>query len=158
MHYLPSPAEARRMTTSELRSAFLVDDLWKPGEATIRFIDLDRVALGGFMPTGKPIPLPNPAELAAEYFTERRELGVVNIGGAGSIAVDGTVHAMANRDGLYIGRGSREVLFSSDDPARPARFYVVSYPAHAPFATTHVAPGEVYSAELGSQDGANRRT
>ena len=157
MRYLPSPAETRRMTTDELRAAFVVDDLWKRGEATIRFVELDRVALGGVVPAIEPIALPNPPELAAEYFTERREIGVLNIGGAGSVRVDGTAYAMANRDGLYIGRGDREVLFASDDPGDAARFYLVSYPAHASFATTHVTQDAVYSAELGSQDGANRR-
>ena len=157
MHYIPSPTEARRMTTAELRAAFLVDDLWRAGEATIRFVDLDRVALGGVVPTKEPVLLPNPPELAAAFFTERREVGVVNIGGPGSVGVDGKVHAMANRDGLYVGRGSREVIFASDDPARPARYYLVSYPAHADHPTAHVKPGEVFTAELGSQEGANRR-
>lgn len=158
MHYLPSPRETSRMTTEELRAAFLVTDLWQAGECTIRFVELDRVALGGVVPTSEPIPLPNPPELAAGYFLERREVGVLNIGGAGSVRVDGTAYALANRDGLYIGRGSREVVFGSDDPGKPARFYLVSYPAHGTHPTTHVTPGEVYSAELGSQEGANRRT
>ncbi len=158
MHYLPSPRETARMTTAELRAAFLVTDLWRAGECTIRFVELDRVALGGVIPASEPIALPNPPELAAEYFLQRRELGVLNIGGAGSVRVDGTAHALANRDGLYVGRGSREVVFASDDPGKPAHFYLVSYPAHAAHPTAHVTEGQVYSAELGSQEGANRRT
>jgi 4-deoxy-L-threo-5-hexosulose-uronate ketol-isomerase len=157
MHYLPSPRETARMTTAELREAFLVTDLWRPGEVTIRFVELDRVALGGAVPTREPIALPNPPELAAEFFTERREVGVLNIGGPGTVRVDGTAYPLANRDGLYVGRGTREVLFASDDPNRVARFYLVSYPAHATHPTTRVAPGEVFTAELGSQEGANRR-
>lgn len=157
MHYLPSPAETRRMTTEELRAAFLVQGLFRAGEVTIRFFDLDRVALGGVVPTSAPIALPNPPELAAEFFLERRELGVVNIGGAGSVRVDGAVRNLANRDGLFVGRGSRQLVFTSDDPAQPARFYLVSYPAHATYPSAHVAPAEAQSAELGSQDGANRR-
>ncbi len=158
MHYLPSPRETARMTSAELRAAFLVDDLWCPGECTIRFVELDRVALGGIVPALEPIALPNPAELAADYFLERRELGVLNIGGAGSVRVDGRDYALANRDGLYVGRGSREVVFASDAAGEPARFYLVSYPAHAGYPTTKVTPAEVYTAELGSQAGANRRT
>ena len=157
MHYLPSAAESRRMSTEELRAAFLVQGLFVPGEATVRFFDLDRVALGGAVPTGAPIALPNPPELAAEFFLQRRELGVVNLGGAGGIRVDGEVHALANRDGLYVGRGSRQVVFASDDPARPARFYLVSYPAHATYPAARVTPDLAQSAELGTQDGANRR-
>lgn len=157
MRYLPSPRETARLTTAELRAAFLVTDLWQPGEATIRFVELDRVALGGVVPTRGPIALPSPPELAAEYFTERRELGVLNIGGAGTVSTDGVDHRMANRDGLYIGRGTRDVLFASDDPERPARFYLVSYPAHASYPTARVAPADVFTAELGSPEGANRR-
>jgi len=157
MHYLPSPAETRRMSTDELRTAFLVQGLFRPGELTIRCCDLDRVALGGVVPARTPVALPNPPELAADFFLERRELGVVNVGGPGSIHVDGAVHGMANRDGLYVGRGARRVEFSSDDPARPARFYLVSYPAHATYPTAHVAPAQAQAAELGTQDGANRR-
>jgi 4-deoxy-L-threo-5-hexosulose-uronate ketol-isomerase len=113
--------------------------------------------LGGVVPTRAPIALPNPAELAAEFFLERRELGAVNIGGPGTIRVDGGVRKLDNRDGLFVGRGSRELVFASDDPARPARFYLVSYPAHATHPSAHVAPAEAQSAELGTQDGASRR-
>src|SRR5512142_469972 len=123
MRYLPSPRETARLTTAELRAAFLVTDLWQPGEATIRFVELDRVALGGVVPTRGPIALPNPPELEAEYFTERREVGVLNVGGPGTVSTDGVDHRIENRDGLYIGRGTREVLFASEDPERPARFY-----------------------------------
>jgi 4-deoxy-L-threo-5-hexosulose-uronate ketol-isomerase len=157
MHYLPSAAETRRLSTDELRAAFLVQGLFRPGELTVRFIDLDRVALGGVVPTGASIALANPPELAAKFFLERRELGVVNIGGPGSIRVDGVVHRLANRDGLFVGCGSRELVFSSDDPSRPARFYLVSYPAHATHPTAHMTPAAAQSAELGTQDGANRR-
>jgi 4-deoxy-L-threo-5-hexosulose-uronate ketol-isomerase len=157
VHYLPSPAETPRMTAEELRAAFLVQGLFRAGEVTVRLFDLDRVALGGVVPTSAPIALPNPPEFAAEYFLERRELGVVNIGGAGSIRVDGAVCRLGNRDGFFVGRGSREVVFASDDAARPARFYLVSYPAHATYPSAHVAPAEAQSAELGTQDGASRR-
>ena len=158
MHYLPGPAEFRRMTTSELREAFLVSGLFRPGELTLRFIDLDRVVVGGVVPTGAVLELPNPPEMAAEHFLERRELGVVNIGAAGRVTVDGTAYDLANKDGLFVGRGSREVRFASADPADPARFYLVSYPAHATFPTGLVRPAEAYTAVLGSQEGANRRT
>ncbi|HXY20746.1 MAG TPA: 5-dehydro-4-deoxy-D-glucuronate isomerase [Gemmatimonadales bacterium] len=157
MHYVPSPAEARRMTAAELRAAFLVQDLFAAGEATIRFFDLDRVALGGVVPTRAPIPLPNPPELAAAFFLERRELGVVNVGGAGSVRVDGAAHRLGNRDGLFVGRGGREVVFASDAPAEPARFYLVSYPAQAAYPTARVAPADAETVALGGQDGANRR-
>ena len=157
MHYLPGPVEARQMDTAELRDRFLVGGLFVPGEVTLRFVDLDRAVVGGAVPVERTLTLEAPAEMAAEFFTERREVGVLNVGGAGSVAVDGERHAMAFRDGLYVGRGSREVSFASDDAANPARFYIVSYPAHAAHPTTHVAHADAEATELGTAESANRR-
>jgi len=157
MHYVPHPEQARRMTTDELRDGFLVGGLFQPGSLQLRVIDLDRVVLGGAVPTGEPIALTTPEHLAAEYFCERRELGILNIGGPGTVTVDGTRHAMANRDGLYVGRGSCEVAFESDDAQDPARYYLISYLAHAEYPTMHVSRDEAESAELGSQAEANHR-
>lgn len=157
MHYLPGPNETRRMDTAELRDRFLLRDLFVPGAVTLRFVELDRVVIGAAVPTDGPLTLDAPAEMASEFFAERRELGVLNVGGAGSVTVDGQRHAMAFRDGLYVGRGSRDVTFESDDAASPARFYLVSYPAHAAYPTTHVAQSEAEATELGSVATANRR-
>lgn len=157
MHYLPHPDQARRMTAEELRSSFLIPDLFQPGGVTLRPIDLDRVVLGGVVPTTGPLRLEAHEALAAEYFTERREVGVLNIGGAGSATVDGERYALANRDMLYIGRGSREITFFSDDPADPARLYLVSYPAHASHPTRRIAREEAQATELGTVEQANQR-
>jgi 4-deoxy-L-threo-5-hexosulose-uronate ketol-isomerase len=157
MHYLPDRVRAAQMTTEELRASFLVQGLFAPGKVTLRHIDLDRVVLGGAVPTREPLRLEAPASLAAEYFTERRELGVLSIGGAGSVTVDGERHALGARDVLYVGRGSREVTFASDDAARPARFYLVSYPAQVSCPTAVVRRSEAEGAEIGAQERANRR-
>jgi 4-deoxy-L-threo-5-hexosulose-uronate ketol-isomerase len=157
MHYLPSPQEYRRLTTPELRESFLVEDLFQPGRVALRFLDLDRVVLGGVIPTAEPLHLQADEALAAEYFTERREVGVLNIGGAGSVTVEGERYALERLDGLYIGRGNREVSFSSDDEAVPARFYLVSYPAHAAHPVAHIARDDAQMVELGTQEQANRR-
>lgn len=157
MHYLPGPVETRRMDTAELRDRFLLGGLFVTGEVTMRFIDLDRVVVGGAVPAGSALTLEAPAEMASEYFAERRELGVLNVGGPGSVTVDGARRAMAFRDGLYVGRGSRDVSFESDDAADPARFYLVSYPAHVAYPTTHVAHADAEATELGTVAQANRR-
>jgi 4-deoxy-L-threo-5-hexosulose-uronate ketol-isomerase len=157
MHYLPGPTEARRMDTAELRDRFLLGGLFVPGTVTLRFVDLDRVVVGAAVPTDGTLRLEAPAEMAAEFFAERREVGVLNVGGTGSVTVDGQRHAMAFRDGLYVGRGSRDVRFASDDAADPARFYLVSYPAHASYPTSHVAESEAEATELGTVAQANRR-
>ena len=157
MHYLASPAETSRMNTGELRARFLVQDLFAPGAVTLRFIDLDRVVLGGIVPTAGALRLEAPGAMAAEFFTERRELGVLNVGGAGRVVVDGAAFPMANRDCLYVGRGSRDVTFESDQREDPARFYLVSYPAHATFPTTHVSRDAADVTELGTSERANLR-
>ena len=146
------------MDTAELRERFLVDGLFQPGRVTLRFVDLDRVVLGGAVPAEGPLRLEAPAALAAEYFCERREIGVLNVGGDGSLTVDGEGYALAFRDALYVGRGAREVVFASEDAARPARFYLVSYPAHAAHPTTRVARDDAEATELGTVAQANRRT
>ena len=157
LHTLPDAVRATTMTTDELRASFLVQGLFAPGMINLRRIDLDRVVLGGAVPTGEPLKLEAPADLLATFFCERRELGVLNIGGAGTVSVDGIAYRLANRDLVYIARGSRDVQFASDDASKPARFYLVSYPAHAVHPTTLVAASSVQSRELGTMEQANRR-
>ena len=157
MHFLPDPDRTRRMTTDELRAAFLAQGLFQAGAVTLRHIDLDRVVLGGAVPTEAPLRLEAPESLAAAYFADRREVGILNIGGPGRVTVDGTAYALAGRDLLYVGRGSRDIVFESDAAERPARYYLVSYPAHVSCATTLVRRGDAEAAELGSADRANRR-
>ncbi|MEP6491488.1 MAG: 5-dehydro-4-deoxy-D-glucuronate isomerase [bacterium] len=157
MHPLPDAQRTKQLTTDELRSGFLVQGLFKAGHITLHHIDLDRVVLGGAVPQGEALRLEAPQSLAAEYFAERREIGILNVGARGAITVDGHRYGSEPRDVLYVGRGSKKVVFESDEAARPARFYIVSYPAHASYPTTRVAAGSVGAAELGTSDRANRR-
>ena len=157
MRYMPSPAQLRGMTTDQLRAAFLVEDLFIPDEIILRAVDLDRVILGGAVPTAGPLRLEATSLMAAEFFTERRELGVLNIGGAGSVRVKGETFALAKDEVLYVGRGNREIVLASDTARRPAYFYLVSYPAHASFPVIRVTRGDADSEELGSPERANLR-
>jgi 4-deoxy-L-threo-5-hexosulose-uronate ketol-isomerase len=157
MRYLPSPIELRGLGTDQLRAAFLVEDLFIPDEIILRAIDLDRVILGGAVPTSGPLPLQATALMAADYFTERRELGVLNIGGQGSVGVAGARYELAKDELLYIGRGHRDVVFASEAAAHPACFYLVSYPAHTSFPVTRVTRAEADSEQLGSAERANLR-
>lgn len=157
MHFLPSPSETRRLTTDELRTAFLVTDLFRPGAVELRHIDLDRVVLGGAVPTTAPLKLEAPEAILSEYFCERRELGILNVGGAGEVTVDGRKYPMANRDVLYVGRGSRDIVLASADATRPARYYLVSYPAHVACPTTHMSRRDAQVTELGTVEQSNRR-
>ena len=157
MQSLPDRIRARSMSTDELRASFLVQGLFQAGALNLRHIDLDRVILGGVVPTTAALSLAAPADLKAEFFCERRELGVLNIGSPGSVTVDGQSYPLGKRDLVFVGRGSRDVSFTSDDAANPARFYVVSYPAHASHPTSRVSASDVQSGELGSMEQANRR-
>lgn len=158
MRYMPGAEQVSRMTTDELRTTFLIDDLFVADEVVLHAIDLDRVIIGSAVPAKKPLSLGAPEAIAAEYFAERRELGILNIGGRGRVHVDGAAHELNTRDALYVGRGSREVLFESDDAAQPARFYIVSYPAHAAHPTRRISAQEANPTVLGAQPTANERT
>jgi len=155
---MPSLRETAVLDTGELRDAFLLEELFLPGHASMVYTDLDRAVVGGVIPLGEPLPLTTDEALKAEYFCQRRELGVLNIGGAGVVRIDGKTFEMGTHDCLYIGRGNREVLFESASAAEPAVFYLVSYPAHAEYPTTKATRNEATRVELGSRAEANERT
>jgi 4-deoxy-L-threo-5-hexosulose-uronate ketol-isomerase len=155
--FLVDPAHYERMTVAELRAAFLVEDLFAPDEVRLVHWEAERTILGSAVPRRGPLTLDAPAELSAPFFAARRELGVVNLGGPGAVTVDGQKHELGRRDALYIGRGSREVVFASDRDADPAFFYLVSHPAHASHASARVRQGEAETVKLGSQTNASVR-
>jgi len=147
----------RTMTTQELRETFLIDDLFQPGQIAMRYIDLDRTVIGSAVPVGKSLTLPTYDDLRATYFTERRELGVLNIGGRGKVTVNQKIFELEKLDGLYVGRGNAEVIFSSDDPSHPAEFYLLSYPAHTVHPTQLIRAAEQPKTKLGTPETANLR-
>jgi len=147
----------RRMTTSELREAYMVDGMFIPGDVTLCYTDIDRAIVGSAVPLGEPLTLPVHKELASDFFAQRREIGVINIGGAGKVVVDGETHEVQNRDSLYIGRGSKDVEFSSDSADSPAQYYILSYPAHAAYPTKLVKQSEAKRMDLGSLEECNER-
>ena len=147
----------RRMTTSELRESYMVDGTFVPGEVTLCYTDIDRAIVGSAVPLADPLTLPIHKELASDFFAQRREIGVVNIGAAGEIEVDGETYAVENRDSLYIGRGSRDIEFRSASADDPAKFHFVSYPAHTAYPTKLVKKAEANRLELGSLEQSNER-
>ncbi|BFM19093.1 5-dehydro-4-deoxy-D-glucuronate isomerase [Gilvimarinus japonicus] len=147
----------KRMTNAELKQAFVVDDLFAPGETVLTYTDVDRAIVGSAVPQDKPLGLPQSKELGSDYFCERREVGIVNIGGAGTIEVDGTSYKMQYKDSLYIARESKDISFSSVNPSEPAQYYIVSYPAHRTTQTTHVSKADAHHIELGSAIESNDR-
>jgi len=148
----------QRMTTDELRSSFLVDNLFQQAEITLLYSNVDRVIIGSAAPVERKLTLSSAKELAAEYFTQRREMGVINVGGRGKVTVDGKEFRMENRDGLYIGRGSRVIEFETAARQSPALFYLLSYPAHCDYPTVHAKKADAEAVNLGSKNEANERT
>ena len=155
---MADPVRYPNMTTSQLRETFLIDSLYEPGALHLAYVDLDRAVVGFAAPAASPIRLTADEALRAKYFTERRELGALNIGGKGAIRVDGNSYALDSLDCLYIGRGSKDVVFESADPQNPAVFYLLSYPAHATHPTTLIRKDEASPVELGSREACNHRT
>ncbi len=158
LRLLADPVRYPQMTTAQLRETFLMESLYEPGALQLTYIDLDRTIVGIAAPKENPIPLPSAAGLRAEYFTERRELGALNIGGSGSIRVNGNSYALENLDCLYIGRGNAEVVFESKEPSLPAIFYLLSYTAHTAYPVTLVRKEEASPTTLGSGESSNLRT
>lgn len=156
--YHNSPKEVKGMNTAELREQFVIEELMKQGEVAFTYSHYDRVIVGGAVPTTKALALENYPMLKAEYFLERRELGVINVGGAGSISVDGTTYDLAKKDCLYIGKGNKEVSFTSKSAAEPAMFYLLSAPAHHEYPTRLMKEAEATPVVLGSAETSNRRT
>jgi 4-deoxy-L-threo-5-hexosulose-uronate ketol-isomerase len=148
-----------RYTTAELRRTFLIESLFSADRVDLNYWETDRTIVGSAVPVAGPLMLEaSRKELAADYFLERREIGILNIGGEGSVEVDGTAHAMSKLDCLYIGRGARSVLFTSRNNADPAKFYLLSYPAHTTYPTTLAKQSEAAAVHLGSPETANERT
>ena len=157
-YLMADPVRYPAMTTAQIRETFLIDSLYVPGTLTQAYVDLDRALVGMASPLTTPITLTPEEALRANYFMERRELGALNIGGKGTIQVDGKPFALDNLDCLYIGRGAKEVVFESSDMASPAIFYLLSYLAHASYPTTLVRKDQASPTELGSAETCNRRT
>jgi 4-deoxy-L-threo-5-hexosulose-uronate ketol-isomerase len=157
-HYtMPDPIGTAHMSTAELRSHFLLDSLFRAGRLHLVSTDLDRAILGSAVPLDAPLALLADPEMRASFFCERRELGVFNIGGPGTVLGDGQSYSLNRLDCLYIGRGSREVSFASAASDDPARFYLISYPAHAALPTKLVKHESSVGQPLGSQATANSR-
>ncbi|WP_349899188.1 5-dehydro-4-deoxy-D-glucuronate isomerase [Parafrigoribacterium soli] len=154
--YTTHPDQIRGMTTEDLRANYLVPEVFVPGEITVVYTHHDRVVLGGAVPAGRDLSLPGYPEIRSDYFLEHRELGIINVGGTGTVTADGEIYTLVKGACLYLGRGIREVVFADADGA--AQFYLFSAPAHTSYPSALVSPGEGTVRELGDQLTSNRRT
>ncbi len=152
-----SPRDVKTYDTARLREEFLIQDLFRPDEVKMVYSHIDRIITGAAMPMNKALTLAAGEELRAEYFLQRREMGIINIGGEGKVTVDGTVYTLRHRDGIYVGRGCKDVVMESVDSAKPAKFYFNSTPAHKAYPTVYIRPEDCVNVELGSLEQSNHR-
>jgi 4-deoxy-L-threo-5-hexosulose-uronate ketol-isomerase len=152
-----NPRDVKAYDTGRLRADFLVQKLFQPGETKLIYSHVDRIIFGSVCPV-QPTVLAAGQELRAQYFLERREMGVINIGPKGTVTVDGTDYVLDTRDGLYIGMGAKSIRFASETPNQPAKFYLNSAPAHHPYPTVKIEISKAEPNRLGSKLECNERT
>lgn len=158
IRYAAHPEDARGYDTSRLRRDFLIETLFTPDEVNMVYSMYDRMIVGGAMPVGEALPLEAIDPLKAKWFTERREVGVFNVGkGAGRITVGGETFTLAYKEALYIGRGERDVVFESCDKEQPAMFYFNSVTAHKEYPSCKVSKENAIVAHMGSLEMSNER-
>ncbi|HWV69394.1 5-dehydro-4-deoxy-D-glucuronate isomerase [Chitinophaga sp.] len=156
--YASSPAEVKQMDTAQLRQAFLMEKIFDADHIAWTHTHYDRYLTGGAMPVKGPVTLETIDLLKAAYFLERRELGMINVGGDGIVEVDGEKFELAYKEALYIGKGKQQVIFSSKNPQTPAKFYLNSTPAHHSYPTRKVSKKEAEVVTLGALETSNHRT
>jgi 4-deoxy-L-threo-5-hexosulose-uronate ketol-isomerase len=156
-----NPVDVKTYDTERLRHDFLIQDLFVKDEIKTIYSQIDRIIIGSAMPAGKELKLEAGEELRAQYFLERREMGIINIGGEGTVTVDGKPYHFRYKDGMYIGMGAKDITFSSDNADQPAKFYFNSAPAHKTYPTVFIDPAKDIlpenKKELGDLENCNHR-
>lgn len=158
VRYSSHHEDVKKYDTADLRRHFLIEDLFVIGELKMVYSHIDRIIIAAAVPTDKRLCLEGSKELGCSYFLERRELGVINIGGAGIVTLDGEKYELNSRDGLYVGMGVKEVCFESLDSAKPAKFYINSGTAHKSYPTVKIDLEKANKVKAGSDAECNKRT
>lgn len=151
------PRDAKKYDSEELRRDFLITDLFIPEEVKMVYSHIDRIIVGGSLPIEKSLSLQASKEIGAEYFLQRREAGIINVGGKGSITVDENRYIIDKGEGLYIGLGAKKIYFQSENPENPAKYYFNSAPAHKKYPTVKFGINNIKAEKLGSVEESNQR-
>ncbi len=161
IRYSANQKDVKRYTTEELRREFLITDLYAADEVRAVYSHVDRMVTLGCMPVKESVSIEKGIDcwktFGTDYFLERREIGIFNIGGAGTVTADGVVYELGYKDCLYIAKGTKEVYFASDAPEKPAKFYMVSAPAHTSYETKRITIAEAKKRPLGEAATSNKR-
>ncbi|TGY46190.1 5-dehydro-4-deoxy-D-glucuronate isomerase [Clostridium perfringens] len=156
--YANNPKDSKRYDTEELRENYLVEDIFKEDQIELVYSHVDRIIFGGIKPVYKELKLEAGKEMGVDYFLERRELGIINIGGKAIVTIDGTEYELKEKDGLYVGKGNKEVSFKSVNPEEPAKLYINSVPAHKECETVKIDIEKANPVRLGDNKTLNKRT
>ncbi|HKL95329.1 MAG TPA: 5-dehydro-4-deoxy-D-glucuronate isomerase [Haploplasma sp.] len=158
IRYNNHPEDSKKYDTEKLRERYLIEQVFAADEILFTYSHHDRIIAGGIMPVSKDVVLPVTKDLGTDYFLERREMGVINVGGAGYIILDGKKYDMVHKDGIYISKGIKEVVFGSVDASNPAKFWVNSSPAHKELPTVHIPHANANPRTIGDPSTLNLRT
>lgn len=158
IRYSVGPDELKKLNTDELRSKYLIENVFKDNGLTVTYCNDDRIMVLGAKPLDAKVEINISDELGSEYFLQNRELAVINIGGEGTIILDGTEYEMVQYDGMYIGKGTKEIAFTSKDKENPAKFYMNSASAHKEYPTVKVSFKDANPTKMGTEKEMNKRT
>lgn len=157
VRYANHPDDSKHYTTEDLRRHYLMEKVFTPDEILLVYSHQDRIIAGGVMPVARELELEASDALRADYFLQRRELGIINIGGNGKVTLDGKVYDVKSKDGMYVGMGTKEVKFASDDVKNPAKFYIASAPAHKTYPTYYIDFEKANHRPCGDAKNLNKR-
>lgn len=157
IRYSNHPDDSKHYDTETLRKNYLIEKVFVPDEIALTYSHQDRIIAGGAMPVKEALSLGSAKELATEYFLERREMGIINVGGKGTVTLDGKEYVLNYKDGLYIGMGTKEIVFRSENADAPAKFYINSCPAHHTYPTVFITKEKANHVPLGSPENLNKR-
>ncbi|MDE7281887.1 MAG: 5-dehydro-4-deoxy-D-glucuronate isomerase, partial [Ruminiclostridium sp.] len=155
IRYANHPDDSKHYDTAALRKNYLIDKVFVQDEISLTYSHQDRMIAGGAMPVSKELTLGSTKELGTDYFLERREMGIINVGGKGTVVLDGKEYELNYKDGLYIGMGTKEIVFKSEDGSKPAKFYINSSPAHQTYPTVYITKEKANHRPLGTAENMN---
>ena len=156
--YANHPNDSKKYDTNQLREHYMVEEIFIDDKMELTYSHVDRIIFGGIKPVNESLKLEAGKSMGVDYFLERREMGVINVGGEGIVSIDGEEFALNNKDGLYIGKGNKGIIFKSSNPKNPAKFYINSVPAHKEYKTVKIEIEKANPVKLGDNSTLNKRT
>ena len=156
--YANHPNDSKKYDTSQLRDHYMVEEIFSDDKVELTYSHVDRIIFGGIKPVNESLKLEAGKSMGVDYFLERREMGVINVGGEGIVSIDGEEFALNNKDGLYIGKGNKDIIFKSSNPKNPAKFYINSVPAHKEYKTVKIEIEKANPVKMGDNSTLNKRT